>query len=75
MTKVNRNRYQKTSNDIRQRIIAAVVAGASHELVSRTLNVKIWTVRDLQAVLVAEIFTLGVGQKNYAQVPCYRRDG
>ena len=44
MIQAHRNRYQKTSNDVRQRVIAAVLAGADQELASRMLSVKLWTV-------------------------------
>ena len=47
MIQDHRNHYQKTSNDVRQRLIAAVVAGADLELASRMFSVKIWTVRSL----------------------------
>ena len=50
MIEAHRHPYQKTSNDVRQRVISAVLAGADYELASRMLNVKIWTVSDAYSV-------------------------
>ena len=51
MIQAHRNRYQnKTSNDVRQRIISAVVSGGSQELASRMFSVKPWTVRVQHAI-------------------------
>ena len=44
MIQAHRHPNQRTPNDVRQRVIAAVLAGADMELAARMLSVKIWTV-------------------------------
>lgn len=48
MIQAHSHRYQKTSNDVREAVIAAVLAGADLELASRMLSVNIWTVTTLR---------------------------
>ena len=54
MIQAHRHPNQRTPNDVRQRVIAVVLAGADMELAARMLSVKIWTV----GAAVADIYLI-----------------